>query len=64
MLQIALRAFAEDQAVIEAQQRIIDLDPSRQILATRADMAAITFERLMNRLMSEEATAVRKRSGS
>jgi phenylpropionate dioxygenase-like ring-hydroxylating dioxygenase large terminal subunit len=59
MFQIALQAFAEDKVVIEAQQRIIDLDPSRQILATRADMAAITFERLMNRLMAEEATAVR-----
>ena len=56
MFQIALQAFAEDKVVIEAQQRIIDRDPSRHILATRADTAAITFDRLMNRLMAEEAT--------
>lgn len=55
MFQVALQAFGEDKRVIEAQQRIIHFDPSRQILATRADLAAIQFERLMQKLITDEA---------
>lgn len=55
MFKIAQRAFAEDKAMIEGQQKIIDLEPERQILPTRADLASITFDRLMNKLMAADS---------
>jgi phenylpropionate dioxygenase-like ring-hydroxylating dioxygenase large terminal subunit len=54
MFQVALMAFHEDKTVIEAQQKIMNADPSRRILATRADHASITFERLTHKLINAE----------
>jgi vanillate O-demethylase monooxygenase subunit len=51
---ITLQAFAEDNIVIEGQQRIIDLDPSRPIMPAVNDKATVLFNRLVDRLVREE----------
>jgi vanillate O-demethylase monooxygenase subunit len=55
--QLALfeRAFAEDNAMIEAQQRVMAQTPQPRMLGTRADHALNQFRRLMDELMAEEA---------
>jgi vanillate O-demethylase monooxygenase subunit len=47
-------AFQEDKLMIEAQQRIIDLDPGRLPMPTVHDKGVILFQRLMQRLMGEQ----------
>ena len=55
--QLALfeRAFAEDNAMIEAQQKIIDRTPQPRMLGIRADHALNQFRRLMDELIAAEA---------
>lgn len=48
MIQVACSAFNEDKAMIEAQQRIIDLDPTRRPVPTTADKSITLFTRLMH----------------
>ena len=57
--QLALfeRAFAEDNAMIEAQQQVIDRTPQPHMLGIRADHALNQFRRLMDELMAAEAPA-------
>jgi phenylpropionate dioxygenase-like ring-hydroxylating dioxygenase large terminal subunit len=54
--QLALfeHAFAEDNAMIEAQQRVIDRTPQPRMLGTRADHALNQFRRLMDELIAAE----------
>ena len=54
--QLALfeRAFAEDNAMIEAQQRVIAHTPQPRMLWIRADDALKQFRRLMDELMAAE----------
>jgi len=54
--QLALfeRAFAEDNAMIEAQQRVIAHTPQPRMLWIRADDALNQFRRLMDELMAAE----------
>lgn len=51
---ITLQAFAEDNIVIEGQQRIIDLDPTRPIMPAVNDKATVLYNRLVARLIREE----------
>ena len=54
--QLALfeRAFAEDNAIIEAQQRVITRTPQPHMLGIRADHALNEFRRLMDELIAAE----------
>jgi Vanillate O-demethylase oxygenase C-terminal domain len=55
--QLALfeRAFAEDNAMIEAQQRVIARTPRPRMLWIRADQALNEFRRLMDEPIAAEA---------
>jgi vanillate O-demethylase monooxygenase subunit len=57
MLDIALQAFHEDKVIIEAQQRIVDLDPDRRPMPVPADRGPVLFQRVMRDLVAAEATA-------
>ena len=48
------KAFAEDNAMIEAQQRVIDRTPQPKMLGTASDHALNQFRRLMAGLMEAE----------
>lgn len=50
------RAFAEDKAMIEAQQQVIWKMPEPRMLGTSSDHALNQFRRLMDELMSAEGT--------
>lgn len=54
MGQILQRAFYEDKEMIEAQQKIIDSDPSRAVIPTSVDQSVLIFQRLMDRMIKEE----------
>jgi vanillate O-demethylase monooxygenase subunit len=47
-------AFHEDKALIEAQQKLIDLDPTRRMLPTSLDAGPTQFRRLVDRLQAAE----------
>jgi len=49
------KAFDEDKAMIEAQQRNIDLAPGQRFVATTADRGAVLFNRLVEKLTREES---------
>jgi phenylpropionate dioxygenase-like ring-hydroxylating dioxygenase large terminal subunit len=51
---ITLRAFAEDNVMIEGQQRIIDLDPGRRIMPASGDKGTVLYNRLVDRLARNE----------
>jgi vanillate O-demethylase monooxygenase subunit len=52
--QLALRAFNEDKTLIEAQQRIIDADPSRPMRLFDVDRAPVQYNRLVAKLIEAE----------
>lgn len=56
MRDVLAQAFQEDKLIIEAQQRVIDLDPERRPMPTVHDKAVTLFQKLMQRLMREERT--------
>ena len=51
---LALQAFNEDKTLIEAQQRIIDADPSRRMTLFDVDRAPVQYNRLAASLMEQE----------
>jgi len=53
MLDIAMSAFLEDKTIIEAQQRVINLDPDRPPMPVPSDRAVVLFQRIMRRLAEE-----------
>jgi vanillate O-demethylase monooxygenase subunit len=57
------RAFNEDKAIIEAQQRVIDLDPAHPMLPTSFDAGPTTFRRLLAQLVEQEQGAAKAASG-
>jgi vanillate O-demethylase monooxygenase subunit len=57
MLELAHQAFAEDKAIIEAQQRIIDFDPDRKEMLTSADVGPTQMRAVLQRLIKAEASA-------
>jgi vanillate O-demethylase monooxygenase subunit len=61
LMAIAGKAFAEDRAIIEAQQRVIDATPEPRIMPTSADRAITLFNQLVaKRLREEEGGSVAK----
>lgn len=57
LMGLAGKAFAEDKAMIEAQQRVIDRDPSRGPMPVGFDKGVVLFQRLVERLAREEMQA-------
>jgi phenylpropionate dioxygenase-like ring-hydroxylating dioxygenase large terminal subunit len=47
-------AFAEDKAIIEAQQKVIDRDPARRMLPTSLDAGPTQFRKLVQKLLELE----------
>jgi phenylpropionate dioxygenase-like ring-hydroxylating dioxygenase large terminal subunit len=54
LMGIANQAFEEDKIMIEAQQRVIDRDPSRAVMPTTGDKGVVLFNRLVERLARAE----------
>lgn len=50
LMAIAASAFAEDKAMIEAQQRVIDRAPDHKVMPSSADKGITLFSRLVERL--------------
>ena len=57
LMGIAGQAFAEDKAIIEAQQRVIDRTVSPKILPSGHDRAVTMFNNLVARMVREESAA-------
>ena len=57
MLELAYRAFGEDKAIIEAQQRVIDLDPGRKEVLTSADVGPTQMRSVIQQLIKAETSA-------
>ncbi|NBC35430.1 Rieske 2Fe-2S domain-containing protein [Novosphingobium sp. FSY-8] len=55
MMALAAQAFAEDKVMIEAQAKVIARDPSRPIMPTAHDRAVTLFNRLVERMVAQEA---------
>lgn len=57
LFEVVKQAFAEDVVMIEAQQRVIDRTPGglAKLMPIAGDRAAIIFQRLMSRMIREEA---------
>jgi phenylpropionate dioxygenase-like ring-hydroxylating dioxygenase large terminal subunit len=51
---VTYQAFNEDRRMIEAQQRVVDRDPERQIMPTVHDRGVLMYNRLKARLIAEE----------
>jgi phenylpropionate dioxygenase-like ring-hydroxylating dioxygenase large terminal subunit len=47
-------AFGEDKALIEAQQKLIDLEPDRRMLPTSLDAGPTRFRRLVDSLLAAD----------
>jgi hypothetical protein len=56
------KAFAEDKAMIEAQQRVIDRTPERRMMVLSTDGALHQFRRLMAGLIEAEQRALSRPS--
>jgi len=54
MLSVANMAFAEDRAIIESQQRIINFDPERREQLTNADLGPAKMRRVIEDLIRAE----------
>jgi phenylpropionate dioxygenase-like ring-hydroxylating dioxygenase large terminal subunit len=50
-------AFSEDRVMIEAQQRVIDATPDPRIMPTSADKGVTLFNRMVAKMVREEADA-------
>ena len=57
MMQVAHVAFNEDKVMIEAQQRVIDLDPGRKEVLTSADVGPTQMRSVMQQLIKRETSA-------
>jgi phenylpropionate dioxygenase-like ring-hydroxylating dioxygenase large terminal subunit len=54
MLKIVGIAFDEDKQMIEAQQQVIDADPSRQEMLISGDLGSVQMRKVLERLMAAE----------
>ena len=50
-------AFGEDKALIEAQQKLIDLEPDRRMLPTSLDAGPTRFRHLVDSLLAADAAS-------
>jgi phenylpropionate dioxygenase-like ring-hydroxylating dioxygenase large terminal subunit len=57
LTRLAAQAFAEDQAMIEAQQQVVDDTPEPRFMPTEQDKAVVLYNRLLKKLLSAEAAA-------
>jgi phenylpropionate dioxygenase-like ring-hydroxylating dioxygenase large terminal subunit len=64
LMVIAGKAFAEDRAIIEAQQRVIDATPDPRIMPTSADRAITLFNQLVAKRLRDEAGSVTSAAAS
>ena len=55
--EVAEAAFREDVVIIEAQQRVLDLDPGRHMLNTSLDVGLSQFRRVLRELVERETPA-------
>lgn len=55
LMELAGKAFAEDKLMIEAQQRVIDRSPGRQIMPIAHDRSVTLYNRLVDGLSRAEA---------
>jgi len=55
LMKIAAMAFDEDKIMIEAQQVIIDADPSKKPMPIQSDKGVTIYNRLIERLAREES---------
>jgi vanillate O-demethylase monooxygenase subunit len=55
MMAAAPKVFAEDKAMVEAQQRMIDTTPNWRFIATSADRGVVLYNRLVEKLSGQEA---------
>lgn len=55
ILDLGTRAFGEDKAIIEAQQRVIDASPGVHPQPTTADVAITQFDSIMRKLSKQAA---------
>lgn len=60
LMGIAGVAFNEDRAIIEAQQKIIDVTPNPRVMPSAADRGVTLFNRLVARMIREESESVLK----
>jgi vanillate O-demethylase monooxygenase subunit len=56
-----VEGFMEDKAIIEAQQRMLEADPSFQMNAIVADAPLVHFRRTLARMIAEERAAPEER---
>ena len=54
---LAVAAFIEDKTMLEAQQKIIDADPSRRMTFFEVDKAPVLYGRLVEKLLAQENAA-------
>jgi len=59
LMGIAAQAFDEDKVMIEAQQRVIDMTPEPVVMPTAHDRGVTMFNRLVEKLVRQEISAVR-----
>jgi vanillate O-demethylase monooxygenase subunit len=59
LLNGTVTAFGEDKEVLEAQQRLIDLDPSAPTIDVDGDAGSLQMRRILDRLESEPAGPAR-----
>lgn len=55
MMALAYQAFTEDKEMVEAQQRMIDLDPSFPMLGTHSDVGVFRFNARLREIEAAEA---------
>ena len=63
MMGIAGMAFAEDKAMIEAQQKVIDTTPAQDVMPTAHDRGVTLFNRLVEKLADAATIELREAVG-
>jgi len=56
-------AFAEDKAMIEAQQKVIDTTPAQDVMPTAHDRGVTLFNRLVEKLADAATIELREAVG-
>lgn len=56
-LALGRQVFEEDRTMLQAQQKVIDADPSRKMLFFDVDKAPVMYHRLVEKLLAAEAQA-------
>lgn len=62
--QVTLAAFAEDRAIIEGQQRVIDLTPDPKVMPAVGDRGTVLYNRLVERMAREERESAQAAEGA